>query len=87
MRRGLVFLMLFLVAITPAHGENRINIMAPKHGTRVFDQTIWLVMSTTVHPKDMTIVLKNKGAKKNIKGKVSKKVYIPRSAQLATRVK
>ena len=73
MRRGIVFLMLFLVAITPAHGENKINIMAPKHGTRVFEQTIWLVMSTTVHPKDMTIVLKNKGAIKNIKGKGIKK--------------
>ena len=49
------------------------NILTPEDGSRVHGRTVWLVASTTVGQKDMTVKLENKDAVKEIKGKVLKK--------------
>lgn len=73
MTSGLVSFILLLIMVTPAYADTIVTILTPENGTRVTDQTVWLVMSTPVDPKGMTVVLKNKDMVRRIKGKVIKK--------------
>lgn len=75
MIRSLVSFILFSILFAPAYAESKVDIYAPEHETRVTDETIWLVASTTSDPKKITVVLKNKGGVKEIKGKVHKDIF------------
>ncbi len=73
MIHGLASFLLLLIVSTQAHAANEINILTPEDGTRINDQTVWLVASTTVDMSGMVARLKNKQTTKKIAGEVFKK--------------
>ncbi len=73
MIHGLALLTLLLVMSTQLYAANAIDILTPEPGVRLFDETVWLVASTTAGQKDMIALVKNKSGVKEVKGKVLKK--------------